>query len=179
MRPNTHGNCYISGLMMKKGLELYLEDQGDGVEIDIKQDDPSELGEWAEELALISKRRNLLEKKLRQVCLNFIKYDSLTDKKKPASTSRISAVIGDVDDRRMANLSVDEKIEKFNWTDLVKLVNKEWQLFARVFGDQKQFEEDCNIINKRYDAHAKDFDFADMALYRDRLKRIEDALSKL
>jgi AAA-like domain len=176
----------ISGLMMRKGLKLYLEDQDsvnsarNGVEIDKRPDESiNELGEWAEELALISKRRNLLEKRLRQVCLNFIKLDSLNDRKKPASASRISVVIGGVDDRKIANLSADEMIEKFNWTDLEKLVDREWPLFSRVFGDKKQFKEDCNIINERYDAHAKDFDPADMALYRRRLKRLEDALSKL
>jgi hypothetical protein len=174
----------ISGLIMREGLKLYLERQ-DSTEIftseTVKKLDTvsSELGEWAEELALISRRRNLLEKKLRQVSLNFIKYDSLMDKNKASTASRISAIIGGTSDRKIANLSADEIIEKFNWTDLSKLIAKEWQLFAKVFGDQKQFEQDCNVINDRFDAHAKDFDVADMALYRRSLKRLEDSIAKL
>jgi hypothetical protein len=79
----------------------------------------------------------------------------------------------------MKHLTADEVIGRFTWTDLVKLVVKEWMLFNRLFGDQVQFRQNCELINDRFDAHAKPADAADFALYRRALSYIEERLARI
>ena len=137
------------------------------------------LEEWAEELAAIGKRRNVLEKKLREIVLNFLRFDSMNSGKLPELQSRIASILTDQQRSQLAHLSADDTISKMNWTSLVKLVVKEWQIFQRLFGDREQFIRNCDVINDRYDAHAKNADPADFAMYRRSLAQIEDRLAKL
>jgi hypothetical protein len=173
----------LSGQMLKEGYKLYLEREAEKVvEVAPAHDvnHSSAPNEWAEELALINRRRNLLEKRLRQVVLNFIRFDSLSNQQKDSTAVRISEALGGIQkNRKIANLSAEEIIEKTTWLQLTELIRREWRLFERIFGDRQKFLENCSIINERYDAHAKDFDLADMALYRRSLKHLEDAISKL
>lgn len=137
------------------------------------------LGEWAEELAAISKRRNLLEKRLREVTLNFLRFDSMSTGRLTEMKDRIIAILPENQRQNLKHLTAEETIGKFLWTDLYKLVSKEWNLFSKVFGDRELFLRNCEIINDRFDAHAKPADAADFALYRRSLQYIEDRLAKL
>jgi hypothetical protein len=65
------------------------------------------------------------------------------------------------------------------WPELTGLVTVNWQIFEAVFGDRKLFEEHAGIINDRPDAHAKEWDAADFALYRRSLQWLEERLAKL
>lgn len=137
------------------------------------------LNEWAEELAAISKRRNILEKKLREIVLNFLRFDSVNSGKIAELQRRIISVFPENQRGQFAHLSAEECISKTNWTDLIKLITKEWQLFERILGDRELFVRNCDIINDRYDAHAKSADTADFAMYRRSLSFIEERLAKL
>jgi hypothetical protein len=178
----------ISGEMMKEGLKLYLDQkQTAPVVVDHKKSSSLETGkiaietldEWADELALINKRRNVLEKKLRSIVLNFIRYDSLQAKQKGTLVNRVLKVVEEQRRTKYAQFPAEEIIEKYLWSDLTKLVEKEWALFEKIFGDKKEFTLNCSVINERFDAHAKAADMADLALYRRSLKWMEDNLTAI
>ncbi|MFB9985360.1 hypothetical protein ACFSQQ_09740 [Mesorhizobium kowhaii] len=137
------------------------------------------LDEWAEELATLGKRRNLLERRIRDLALNFIRFDALSTGRAQEAKTRILAAIVESRRTEMSHLTVEEAINKFLWTDLYKLVIKEWKLFEKIFGDRVDFESNCVIVNDRPDTHAKDADQADVALYRRALQRLEERLAKI
>lgn len=134
------------------------------------------IGEWAEELAVLNRRRNLIERKLRGMAVNFIRYDSVAKGKK--SADRMLLVIDTQKRGAISHLAADEMIEKFTWLDLTKLILKEWSLFERVFGDKALFENHAMLVNERPDAHAKHGDLADLALYRRSLQFFEDRIGR-
>lgn len=173
----------LAGQMISAAFEaLSIADQLTG-SADTQPQEPAiprlGLSEWAEELAAISKRRNLIEKKLRELTLNFLRYDSMTTGKLPQLLSRIVNILPEQNRATLAHLSAEQALNKFNWTDVVKLIAKEWILFERLFGDKEQFLRNCDVINDRFDAHAKAADIADFALYRRSLTYIEDRLAKV
>jgi hypothetical protein len=137
------------------------------------------LGEWAEELAALGKRRNIIEKRLRDVTLNFLRYESMSSGRLTQLKDRVIAILPDNQRNSIKHLTAEEAIGRFLWTDLYKLVAKEWDLFSKVLGDREQFLRNCEIINDRFDAHAKPADAADFALHRRSLQYIEDKLAKL
>ena len=72
----------------------------------------------------------------------------------------------------------DELIEKLLWTELFKLIEKEWDLFSTMFNDLRLLKENSAVVNERPDAHAKDVDAADIAHYRKSLRWLEEAVNK-
>jgi hypothetical protein len=173
--------------MVKEGYAMYKEYidslQKPVEEVNgIRTPESSELsiGEWADEIAAISKRRNILERKLREVSLNFIKMDSLTNTSKKPAKDRVLAILPENQRNALSHMSADDIIQKYCWSDLVKLyTGKEWQLFERMIGDKNTFNLNASVINDRPDAHAKNADAADFALYRRSIKYMEDLLASL
>ena len=160
--------------MIKAGMELRLGQATSETGEQQPRDDPGEMSaqtfdRWADDLAV--------EKKLRKIAINFLRADVISDKTKGSVRSRLAKVlpVG----RQFDNLSADELIEKFHWLDLVAFVKREWRLFEGLFGDRNQFELQSSVINDRPDAHAKDLDAADFALYRRSLKWMNDRISSL
>jgi len=92
---------------------------------------------------------------------------------------RVVAILPEPQRHGLKHLTAEEAIGKFLWTDLYKLISKEWGLFSKVFGDREHFLRNCEIINDRFDAHAKPADAADFALYRRSLQYVEDRLARL
>ena len=137
------------------------------------------LSEWAEEIAALGKRRNLLERRLRELTLNFLRFDSLTSGKASDTKERVLAILPENQRTTLKHLSAEDVVARFLWTDLYKLVVKEWNLFSKLLGDKEMFLRNCEIINDRFDAHAKHADSADFALYRRSLSFIEDRLAKV
>jgi len=172
--------------MIAAGLRLYVE-QKSAVISDQRESQGSSavnrinqsLEEWADDLAVISKSRNILEKRLRQVVLNFIRVDVLADKSKGTVKARILQVTPSDQRNKYDHLGADDIIEKYNWSELSALIKKEWRLFQGVFADKNQFELQSSMINDRPDAHAKSFDVADFALYRRALKWLSDSIQTL
>jgi len=182
----SHG-WRLSGKMIRKGFELYLEDRKDGAfsKSGVKGMEAPETGgrldnKWADDLAVLNRQRNILEKRLREVALNFIKMDSLQNKERKSARDRVLAVFEQRRKKIFAHLSADEVIDKYNWTDLVTLLSKkEWVLFEKMIGDKNDFLLNASLVNDRPDAHAKSIDEADFALYRRALKHLEEILEKL
>ncbi len=169
--------------MIKAGMELRLE-QSSMRDAEAQLTSPvadsasaESFDRWGDDLAVINKTRNVLEKKLRQIAINFLRADVLTDKSKGNVKSRLAQALPTEQRAKFDQLSADELIEKFNWSDLVAFVKREWRLFQGLFGDRNQFDLQSAVINDRPDAHAKDLDAADFALYRRALKWMNDKIS--
>jgi hypothetical protein len=176
-RDNTHTRN-----MIKAGIELRLEQAAKGPADPGPSLEPvgatgQGFDRWADDLAVINKTRNVLEKKLRQIAINFLRADVINDKSKGSVRSRLAQVLPS--GKKFEHLSADEAIEKFCWLELVALIKREWRLFQGLFNDRNLFELHSSVINDRPDAHAKDLDAADFAMYRRSLKWFDDKISSV
>ncbi|WP_370678413.1 hypothetical protein [Comamonas sp. GB3 AK4-5] len=179
-----NGRIALASSMLFQGMQLYLQKRGSA--------EPSEsipeaaqsaalkltIDEWADELALINATRNKLEKRMRALSLNFIKFTCLQDKSKGTALIRIQACVEKMRLDRLKHLPADDLVEKLLWSELVRLVEKEWGLFSPIFNDLRLFKEHSLVVNDRPDTHAKDADGADLAHYRRSLRWLEDAVHK-
>jgi hypothetical protein len=174
----------LSGPMIKAGWSWYCEDQSATRET--KQTAPevstpsnsdiNEYGIWADELAMIGKRRNILEKALRDTILNFYKFDSLKHKEKGTTQKRILDGIPSERRDKLSALGPHDIMPKLYWLDLCQIVKRDWDLFGPLFNDKNAFESSCVIVNERPDAHAKELDYADIALHKRALKWFEEKI---
>lgn len=175
----------ISGEMLEAGLQLIRD--LDSVEEPILQGQDSqenwklalELGDWAEELQAIAYRRNLVERRVRELVVNFVKFSSLSVSGSKPPKQRIFDCLPQKRRDELANLSLEQIGPKLYWLELAAILKKEWQLFERVFGDLARLEASVDVINDRPDAHAKNIDMADVALYRRALTWFEERLEKV
>ena len=175
-----------SGEMVKQALLLYRE-QLDSAQVRAQatlvgtadKKDKTALDEWADDLAVINKQRNLLEKTLRQLVLNFLRADSLAQKKRGNTKNRIVAAIPSERRNVLNQHGADNLIERLMWSELSALIQKEWPIFLSVFGDKKQFTEHATVVNERFDAHAKDADELDLAHYRRSLRWLAERVSNI
>ena len=137
------------------------------------------LEEWAEDLAALGQRRNLIERKMRGVVLNFLRLQALQSKKLDQLGEQVLSSIAEPRRKLLLGIPLDSLFLKLMWPELVALIKGNWSLFEAIFGDRKQFEENANLVNDRPDAHAKEWDSADFALYRRSLQWLEERLAKL
>ena len=176
-------NGQMSGAMVVAGLrgvtdadEIDLAPSG----TDLPKSNSMTLGlsDWIEEIQLISRRRNLIEKRLREVVFNFIRFVSLNDVNKNSK----DIIISSLDDRRKIELSgykLEEIAERIYWRELINIVVRNWAIFDKLFHDKKILNQNSELINERPDAHAKNIDLADVALYRRSLDWFERCLERI
>ena len=173
----------LSGDMITRGFEALLSVLSTPQDVGsiTKSDNHENIGltEWAEELAALGMRRNILERRLRELALNFLRFSALSGGKPGEAKDRAMAILPEAQRDAFKHLSAEEIVNRFLWTDLTKLVAKEWALFSRLLGDKDQFMRHCEIINDRFDAHAKRADHADFALHRRSLTFLEEKISKI
>lgn len=173
----------VSGAMIAIGLKHLAE--GDMDIISVEPASPRqnvekiEYGEWADELAIISRRRNLLEKKMRGVIGNFVRFSAMTDASKGTAKERVLKCVDAKRREILQNHDLDELMSKLFWLEIIAVVKKEWQLFDRVFGDKIALDRYTSIVNERPDAHAKDIDLFDAALHRNAVGWFEDKLNRI
>jgi hypothetical protein len=130
--------------------------------------------EWAEELATISKRRNMLERGLREFVRVALKL------KLPKESNWSESVLQSLPARRRSELSAlagDVLLAKLNWKELEVVISRYWEHFESTFGDKKRFQLAMGQVNERPDAHAKPVDAADLALYRRELGWLEERIA--
>jgi len=175
------GGVCISGVMLKEGLSIVFDTShnDDSQVITFENPVQDDYEDWADELALIGKRRNILERKMRSIVLNFIRQDSLCNKDKPRAKDRILKRIEEKRRKQLENLSPEALMDKLLWTELCIIIDKEWALFGGIFNDKNLFNLNCSVINDRYDAHAKPADLADLALYRRSLTWVESCINAI
>jgi hypothetical protein len=111
--------------------------------------------------------------------LNFLRLDTLIKPGNANLVERISRFIEEPRKSKFKHLSADEWVEKFNWSDLVRVCEKEWGLFQAMFGDKNDFSAHGRVLNERYDAHAKDADRLKIALYRKSLDYFEERMARV
>jgi hypothetical protein len=132
-----------------------------------------ENAEWAEELAVINRRRNLLERKLREFVHFGLKF-TVTGKESWAD--KVLKALPESQRASLTGLSGDSLLSKLYWKELAAVIGKYWQAFESSLGDKKRFESTMELLNDRPDAHAKGIDAADVALYRRELTWLEERL---
>jgi hypothetical protein len=105
--------------------------------------------------------------------------DALASKRRGSTKDRVSACISPDRRSKLNHLPADELVEQLLWSELAALILKEWTIFDTVFSDRKQFESHANVINERFDAHAKDADELDLVNYRRSLKWLTDRIAAI
>lgn len=130
--------------------------------------------EWAEELGVLSRRRNIVERKLRE----FIHFAlKLSAGKGESWVEKVLKSLPEHQRNSLAALSGDALLNKLYWKELGAIIGKHWSAFESTIGDKKRFETAMDLVNDRPDTHAKPVDAADIALYRRELTWLEERLS--
>jgi hypothetical protein len=173
----------FSGPMVRAGWTWYRENQKSGSNDEPNEPtvrDPQETlnenlyGNWADELAMIGKRRNVLERVLRETVLNFLKLDSLKNKQKGTTQQRVLSSLAKERRDKLSTTSAHEIMSKLFWLELCQIIKREWDLFGPLFNDKNAFELNTMIVNERPDTHAKELDQADIALHKRALAWLEE-----
>lgn len=139
--------------------------------------------EWLEELAVIGKRRNKLETRMRSQLVTAIKLSKINGTGgSTAKKGTVREVILDcIPEARRSPLqsvgSVDLIMDKLLWTDYKLIVNRHWDAVEFLFKDKKQFELYHDIINDRPDSHAKKYEPEEIALMKRAIQWMEDKLT--
>lgn len=174
----------LSGEMVRAGLSL-VETEPDTSVVFTQAEHSSDgrlsltFDDWAEELQVISRRRNVIERRLRELVVNFLKFSALAATDKKSAKDRLLAALPERRRGDLASLGVDELVQKLFWLELCAVIRKEWPLFERIFGDQGALQQNVELTNDRPDTHAKSIDRADVAMYRRSLTWFEDKLARL
>ena len=175
------GLISVDSVMIQRGLELLVSqsahpgvDEAGEVTASRRALDLDE-GEWAEELASISRRRNILERKAREFVRVVLKMTL------PAGKDWVGVVNDALSPRRRdecAGLAPDALMSKLYWIELSAVIGREWAQFERFFQDKKRLQNAFSLLNERPDAHAKDVDLADVALQRRELTWLEERIAQ-
>lgn len=175
---SLQGGKYVMPQIIVAGLDAYNAEQAPAV-AQPERGTGGVVSDWAEELALVGMRRNVLEVKLRRVVLGLIRADVLS-KKGDASqvVERVRAAVPS-ERRRALPVDPDQMMDKLFWLELLALVEKEWQAMSPIFGSVPDLKSHGQVINERPDAHGKSFDAADLALWKRSLEWFESRMSKL
>lgn len=164
----------VNGQMMSSALQYFAE-AGD---ISVPVPSVTEFGDWADELAIISRRRNLMERSLRAVVSNFLRFDSMNSNGSSSAKERILVCVDSKRRKILERYDLDTLMGKLFWLELVQIVKKEWSVFQRLFADQAALQLHADLVNDRPDAHAKSLDMFDVAMYRRSLAWFEDRLAQ-
>ncbi len=175
---DARGN--VSGSMMRMALSMLVED-APLVDVDAtaKEEARPLVGEWAEELAGISYRRNTMERALRSLVINFLRMSALTTKDGPSAKSMLLSAVPQKRRGELEPFNLEAIADKLFWLELVAIINKQWPLFERIFGDKTAFNENAGIINDRPDAHAKHLEPSDIAMHRRALQWLDERIARV
>lgn len=170
-------NLEFSGKLMKFTIENMLEEKvlvdPQDTKEDISQDE-----QWAEDLAVLTRKMSLLEAKMRSIALNFLRMDSLLNRGDSAD-ERIFKCISDTRRGALKRLSGEALIGKLFWLELKNIYIKEWKLFEVIFSDKKRFQDATEILNDRPYAHAKQVDLIYLAMYNREVDWMREKIDKI
>ncbi|MDW6024869.1 hypothetical protein SAZ10_24240 [Mesorhizobium sp. BAC0120] len=174
-------NGAISGTMMRMALMMIAEEQP------VIDESPAQRGgearslisEWAEELAAISYRRNMMERSLRSIVINFLRVSALSSKDGATAKATLLAAVNEKRRAELEPFNLDLIAEKLYWLELVAIINKHWILFERVFGDKSLFNRNAEIVNDRPDAHARQLEPSDIAMHRRALQWLDERIARV
>ncbi|MEM6410686.1 MAG: hypothetical protein AAF683_04070 [Pseudomonadota bacterium] len=174
-------NNTVSGEMMRMALTMVAEETPLIVAETSSGSEQTRplISEWAEELAGISYRRNNLERALRAIVINFLRVSALSSKGEASAKTTLLAAVPEKRRAELQPYNLETVSEKLFWLELVAVINKNWTLFERLFGDKTAFTENANIINDRPDAHAKHLEPSDVAMHRRALQWLDDRIGRI
>jgi hypothetical protein len=130
--------------------------------------------EWAEELAAINRRRNILERKTRDFVRIVLRMRE--DKSKSWDVLVLEALQAPRREQ-CRSLASDALMSKLYWIELSVVIRRYWTDFEAFFHDKRRTENAFEILNERPDTHAKDVDLADVALQRRELAWLEERIA--
>ena len=185
--PRLSGKMIVSGFASLLEPSLQTEQESEGriqvVSSKLSKVRVTELDEWADEIASNGKRRNILERRLRGIALDFLRFSLMSSqggvKNLAGLKEKLLRFHPESMRSRYTHLSAEDIVSKYNWTDLVALMSKEWEIFKVIFGDKGEFQMHCGVVNDRPDCHAKEADAADIALMRRSLSWLEEKVGRL
>lgn len=134
--------------------------------------------EWADEIAELAKRQNVLERSLRSILLETIKAESRVKAGSPTSKDRILKAMPEKRRLELGKYSSEQIVEKSFWLELVAIFQREYGSFQAVFGDQGTFVKNMEFLNDRPYAHAKKIEAIELVAYKNSLKYLEDKIYK-
>ncbi|MEZ6233613.1 MAG: ATP-binding protein [Phycisphaerales bacterium] len=165
----------VAGEMAERGLRSFLAESTASIAVPEASDSVrSAVDQWAEDLAVIGKRRNVIENELRSMLRTLLRQHALQHSDKPTVKQLIEACVPEQRKRALANEAASTIMEKLYWLELHSIIMKYWSVFDRIFVDKSQLSHHMSIVNERPDAHAKTFDPADLALWRRSLSWLEE-----
>ncbi len=172
------GGVTVTSQMIKAGLSAMSESTvAVQASLDIEQPDGQLLlvtEEWAEELSVISRRRNIVERKLRE----FVRFSlKMTLQSGENWTEKVLKALHENQRVEFSSLSGEALLNKLYWKDVGNVILKYWPSFEKVLGDKARFRSSMELLNDRPDTHAKLIDAADVALYRRELTWLEERLA--
>ena len=138
----------------------------------------TETSEWADEIAELAKRQNIIEKTLRKIVIEMLRSDSRQNQDKGTSKDRILKCLEDKRKKELASLTVDMLIEKTFWLELISVLKKEWTVFGVAFGDQGLLVRHMELLNDRPYAHAKKIEPLELVVSKSALKYLEELIVK-
>jgi hypothetical protein len=171
----------VSGAMMRMALTMVAAEgpaaQANGL---VGREEARPLiSEWAEELAGLSYRRNVMERSLRSIVINFLRMAALTSKDGHSAKTTLLAAVPQKRRVELEPFTLDAIAEKLFWLELVAVISKNWTLFERIFGDKTAFGENAGIVNDRPDAHAKHLEPSDIAMHRRALQWLDERITRI
>lgn len=171
----------VSGEMMRMALEMIAEEAAVVEQADLLPGSETRalISEWAEELAGISYRRNVLERSLRSIVINFLRVSALSSKEGGSAKAMLLACVPEKRRSELDPFNLDAIAEKLFWLELVAIINRNWLLFERILGDKTVFNDNALIVNDRPDAHAKHLEPSDIAMHRRALQWLDDRISRV
>lgn len=174
----TGEHVVIESSMVSRGMDLLRSQAAhpgvdEGGESTASRSLELEEGEWAEELASINRRRNLLERKTRELIRVALKMSLTTGKD---WTGVVTTALTQRRREEIAGLAPDAIMSKLYWVELGNIMSREWAIFSQFFSDKKRLQEAFALLNERPDAHAKEVDLADVALQRRELTWLEERI---
>ena len=173
----------LSGAMMRMALVMLTQEPSNSVQslgaLVSPPDSRSLISEWAEELSGISYRRNVMERALRALVINFLRMSALTSRDGPSAKSLLFESVTKKRKGELEPFNLENIAEKLFWLELVDIINKNWQMFERIFGDRTAFNENAKIVNDRPDAHAKRLEPGDIAMHRRALQWLDERIARV
>lgn len=160
--------------ILKKHKEMYFITI-EALKLYLKNTSDIEIANTIEEKrTIISKRRNKLETKLRDLILDVFrsKYGNIE------ARERILKVKKSVDRLKFDGIPLTQLMEKeYYFPELKVLIDKNWEDFSKIFVDKAKFNLNMEIVNAyRVDAHAKNINEEEYSLVTYALKWLEECV---
>jgi len=176
------GAMTVNGKMMLEGLRQALIGEEPAPQPQLASTDRKERGglveEWADELAEFTRRRAKVERKMREVIQYLVGADNMAKSQKKSVADRILACVPEGRRAKLMGLRVAELLDRMFWLELEQVIEKDWQLFERVFGSIREFNHHVSEVNKRYDAHAKGITPVEIVAHKDSLSWFEECFRR-